>query len=273
MSTDLSRNNMTATPLTAADLATVPGVLGNIARERAADYAGGDTSLTLDSGLLRPDFFNTLATMNELSIIAEVKQKSPSQGNIATLEPVTAASAYYRGGAAAISVLTEPRHFGGELAHLAAVSQALSIPTLRKDFVVHPLQVYEAKQAGASAVLLIVAVLGEHTKAYVTLAKQLELDALVEVHDERELDTALAAGASIIGVNNRDLRTLDVDLSNAPKLIGRAKDGGFTGLLVAESGYQQKSDLDTVRDIADAVLIGTSLAGSGDLESAVRALF
>lgn len=262
-----------AAPLSTADLTAVPGVLGDIARERAGDYAGRETSLLLESGLLRPDFFSALATMNELSIIAEVKQKSPSQVSIAKLEPVTAASAYYRGGAAAISVLTEPRHFGGELAHLAAVSRVLSIPTLRKDFVVHPLQVFEAKQAGASAVLLIVAVLGEHTQAYVTLAKQLELDALVEVHDERELDIALQAEASIIGVNNRDLRTLEIDLTNAPKLIKRAKDAGFTGLLVAESGYKQKSDLDTVRDLADAALIGTSLAGSGDLESAVRALF
>lgn len=262
-----------ARPLTALDLETVPGVLGNISRERAADYADKPTSLTLDSGLLRPDFFNALATMNELSIIAEVKQKSPSQGNIAKLEPVDAASAYYRGGAAAISVLTEPRHFGGDVTHLAAVSRALSIPTLRKDFVVHPLQLFEAKHAGASAVLLIVAVLGEHTAAYLTLAKQLELEALIEVHSERELAIALAAGANVIGVNNRDLRTLDVNLSNAPKLIARAKADGFTGLLVAESGYKQKSDLDTVRDIADAVLIGTSLAGSGDLESAVRALF
>lgn len=272
MSTDPAKL-LTATNLTATDLETVPGVLGNISRERAADYAGQPTSLNLDSGFLRPDFFNVLATMNELSIITEVKQKSPSQGSIAKLEPVDAASAYYRGGAAAISVLTEPRHFGGDLTHLAAVSRALSIPTLRKDFVVHPLQVYEAKQAGASAVLLIVAVLGKHTAAYVTLAKQLELEALVEVHSERELDMALAAGANVIGVNNRDLRTLEIDLTNAPTLIQRAKDAGFTGLLVAESGYKQKSDLDTVRDIADAVLIGTSLAGSGDLESAVRALF
>lgn len=260
-------------PLTAADLTAVPGVLGDIARERAADYADCETSLVLESGLLRPDFFNGIATMNELSIIAEIKQKSPSQGSIAKLEPVAAASAYYRGGAAAISVLTEPRHFGGDLSHLVAVSQALSIPTLRKDFVVHPLQLFEAKRAGASAVLLIVAVLGEHTKTYLRLAKQLELDALVEIHDERELNLALDAGASIIGVNNRDLRTLEVDLNNAPKLIQHAKDTGFTGLLVAESGYKQKSDLDTVRDVADAVLIGTSLAGSGDLESAVRALF
>jgi indole-3-glycerol phosphate synthase len=268
----MSPERLAAQPLAAADLAAVPGVLGDIARERAADYAERETSLVLKSGFLRPDFYNVIATMNELSIIAEVKQKSPSQGNIATLEPVDAATAYYRGGAAAISVLTEPRHFGGDLAHLTAVSQTLSIPTLRKDFVVHPLQVYEAKQAGASAVLLIVAVLGEHTRAYLKLAKQLELAALVEVHDERELTTALAAGATIIGVNNRDLRSLDVDLNNAPKLIQHAKDNGFTGLLVAESGYKQKRDLDTVRNLADAVLIGTSLAGSGDLESAVRAL-
>lgn len=260
------------TPLTTHDLESVPGVLGDISRERAADYAGKPVSTNLPSGLLRPSLFEALSTMNELSIIAEVKQKSPSKGNIAKLDPVEAASAYYRGGASAISVLTEVRHFGGELSHLEAVSKALSIPTLRKDFVVHSLQLFEAKQVGASAVLLIVAVLKEHTAQYVKLAERLELDALVEVHDEAELDIALAANASIIGVNNRDLRTLEINLDNAPKLISRAKSSGFKGLLIAESGYRGAQDLASVRNLADGVLIGTSLAGSGDLEVAVRAL-
>jgi indole-3-glycerol phosphate synthase len=259
-------------PLTPHDLETVPGVLGDISRERAADYTGKPTSINLDSGFLRPSLFEALSAMNELSIIAEVKQKSPSKGNIAKLDPVEAASAYYRGGASAISVLTETRHFGGELGHLEAVSRALSIPTLRKDFVVHPLQLFEAKRVGASAVLLIVAVLKDHTAQYVKLAERLELDALVEVHDAAELDIALAAGVSIIGVNNRDLRTLKIDLDNAPKLISRAKAAGFKGLLIAESGYRSAQDLDSARDLADGVLIGTSLAGSGDLEAAVRAL-
>ncbi|MEM6428907.1 MAG: indole-3-glycerol phosphate synthase TrpC [Deinococcota bacterium] len=259
-------------PLSISELETVPGVLGDISRERATDYTGKPTSMSLDSGLLRPSLFEALSAMNELSIIAEVKQKSPSKGNIAKLDPVEAASAYYRGGASAISVLTELRHFGGKLSHLEAVSRSLSIPTLRKDFVAHPLQLFEAKQVGASAVLLIVAVLKEHTAQYVKLAERLELDALVEVHDAAELDVALAAGASIIGVNNRDLRTLEIDLTNAPKLIARAKSAEFKGLLIAESGYRTDDDLDSVRDLADGVLIGTSLAGSGDLEAAVRAL-
>ena len=205
-----------------------------------------------------------------LSIIAEVKRSSPSQGAIAALEPVAAAQAYARGGAQALSILTEPRHFGGDLAHLAAVGRAVDLPTLRKDFTVHPLQIFEAFEAGASAVLLIVAVLGGNTKAYLELTRSLGLDALVEVHDERELTVALGSGADIIGVNNRDLRTLEIDLHNAPKLIRQAREAGFDGLLVAESGYKKPDELAALVGLADAVLIGSSLAGSGDLEGAIR---
>jgi len=210
-------------------------------------------------------------------VIAEVKRASPSQGPIADLDPVAAASAYAAGGAAALSVLTEPRHFGGDVQHLRAIARALAaagtpLPLLRKDFTVHPAQVEEAAASGASAVLLMVSVLGAATAAYLMHATALGLDALVEVHDDAELDVALAAGARIVGVNNRDLTSLEVDLRTAPRLVRRARSEGFQGVLVAESGYRTRDDLRTVEDLADAVLVGTSLAGSADLTSALRAL-
>lgn len=262
-------------PLGLDDLAKVPGVLGNIARERFRAYEGvlieGGLTGQLLSPPERPRFKVALA-QEGLSIIAEVKRSSPSQGAIADLNPVTAARAYERGGASALSVLTEPSHFGGALEHLSAVADVVALPLLRKDFTLHPAQLSEAKRAGASAVLLIVTMLGEQTGAYLRYAHALDLDALVEVHDEAELQTALEAGADIIGVNNRDLRTLEIDLDNAPKLIEQAKRQGFEGVLVAESGYRSRKDLAPVEGLADAVLIGTSIAGSGDLENAVRSL-
>ncbi|MEX2543330.1 MAG: indole-3-glycerol phosphate synthase TrpC, partial [Trueperaceae bacterium] len=203
---------------------------------------------------------------------AEIKRASPSQGAIAELDPAKAAQAYQAGGARALSVLTEPRHFGGDLGHIGLVRAASWLPVLRKDFTVHPAQLREAKSAGASAVLLIVALTAGLTGAYLRYARGLGLDALVEVHDEAELDQALAAGAEIIGVNNRDLRTLEIDLETAPRLMSRARLAGFDGVLVAESGYRSGDELRDLSGLADAVLVGTSLAGSGDLEGAMKRL-
>lgn len=257
-------------PVPTPDLRRVPGVLGRIVAERAADYAQADP----DPGAARPAARRFEAALGGpgLSLIAEVKRASPSQGAIADLDPAQAALAYQAGGAAALSVLTEPRHFGGDLAFLEQVRGAVTLPLLRKDFVVHPAMLREAADAGASAALLMVSVLGDATGEYLHLAHRLGLDALVEVHDERELDLALTTDARIIGVNNRDLTTLKIDLNVSPRLIRRARDAGFTGLLVAESGYRTPADLGPVRGLADAVLVGSSLAGSGDLERAAREL-
>lgn len=258
--------------LSPRDLEPVPGVLGKISRERLEDYrAYGAPQTSAGAGRDRPSFYAALASQG-LSLIAEIKRASPSKGAIADLDPRQAAKAYQRGGARALSVLTEPRHFGGELAHLAHVAEGVALPILRKDFTVHPVQLYEAVEAGASAVLLIVAVLGARTGAYLELAHALGLDALVEVHDEGELACALRAGASIIGVNNRDLRSLRISLDNAPRLLVKAREEGFSGLLVAESGYEHPDQLKALDGLADAVLVGSALAGSGDLEAAVRRL-
>lgn len=293
-------------PVSRAQLDLVPGVLGEIARERAADYegrverldrsvqGGEERQAPLSGGHRVTDhqappraghritdraaFTNALKRDDgRLAVIAEVKRSSPSQGAIAPLEPVAAARQYVRGGAAAISVLTETRHFGGELRHLEQVARdraawAHYVPLLRKDFTVHPAQLVEARAAGADAVLLIVAVLGAETVRFLTAAHELGLAALVEVHDQVELELALAAGAEAIGVNNRDLTTLKVDLATAPTLLDTARKAGFHGVLVAESGYRAREDLAAVEGLADAVLVGTSLAGSGDLEGALRSL-
>lgn len=260
----------------------MPGVLGRIGLERASDYAhSGEVSTTVAQASERPGFSAALlearvaaevAGQLPLAVIAEVKRSSPSQGAIAPLEPVAAARAYRSGGAAALSVLTEPRHFGGDLSHLRQVAAAVGLPLLRKEFTVHPQQVLEAAEGGASAVLLIVALLGERTAAYLAYARALGLDALVEVHDEAELEIALGSGAQLIGVNNRDLRTLEIDLNTAPRLIAAARTAGFGGVAVAESGYRERAELDALAGVADAVLVGTSLAGSGDLTAALLRL-
>lgn len=252
------------------NLNAVPGVLGRIARERAEDYA--KVAFSPAPPVERSRRFQRALVGGVTTLIAEVKRASPSRGHIAALDPLEAARAYERGGAAAVSVLTEPRHFGGSARALQDVSRALHIPTLRKDFVVHPAMLQEAAEWGASAALLIVAVLGEATGEYLQSAHALGLDALVEVHDERELDLALAHGAQVIGVNNRDLTTLEIDLGTSPRLLRRARDAGFDGPLVAESGYERREQLLELRGLADAVLVGSSLAASGDLERAARDL-
>ena len=262
-------------PLTLDLLESVPGVLGKICRERLSDYQNAtlDTTFALSR---RPSFADALKRddlgTKTLAVIAEVKRASPSQGHIANLNPVDAAKAYEAGGAAALSILTEPRHFGGELGHLEQVAAHVNLPLLRKDFTVHPVQIVEAKRADASAVLLIVAATQHRTKAYLDFSHALGLDVLVEVHDEAELEIALGAGSKIIGVNNRDLRTLEINLNNAPKLIQTAKNLGFDGILVAESGYSKLEQLNELVGLADAVLIGTSLASSGNLTTALQQL-
>jgi indole-3-glycerol phosphate synthase len=206
------------------------------------------------------------------AVIAEVKRASPSAGVIADLHPADTAAAYAANGAAAISVLTEERHFGGALTHLEAVSARVSVPTLRKDFVVHPRQLDEAVAAGAAAVLLMVSVLADALPDYLRATELLGLDALVEVHDEAELALALAAGASIIGVNNRDLRTLDIDLMLAPRLIAAGRRQRPDAVWVAESGYREASAVADLVGTADAVLIGSQLAGAASPGGALAEL-
>jgi len=206
-------------------------------------------------------------------LIAEVKKASPSKGVIrADFDPVAIARAYENGGAACLSVLTDETYFQGSLSYLAAIREAVSLPLLRKDFVIDPAQIYEARIGGADAVLLIVAAIPSAARLAELrhVAETIGLDALVEVHDTAELEIAAASGARLIGVNNRDLRTFDVRLEIAETLIPTFPAGSIA---VAESGIFTMDDLKRMAQAgAHAVLVGESLMRTQDIAGATRSL-
>jgi indole-3-glycerol phosphate synthase len=206
------------------------------------------------------------------SLIAEHKRRSPSAGTIregASCAEVV--SAYERGGAAALSVLTEEAHFGGSLADLREARGATELPLLRKDFTIDPYQLYEAKAAGADAVLLVV---GAMTPAELAglyrEAHALDLDAIVEIHHEEELDQALEVDADVLGINNRNLEDFSVDIQRTFDLLADVPAGK---VVVSESGIQSREQIDELEQVGvDAVLIGESLMRAADPEAAVREL-
>jgi len=205
-----------------------------------------------------------------VSVIAEVKRASPSRGDLAPIaDPAALAREYAAGGAAAISVLTERRRFGGSLDDLRAVRAAVDTPLLRKDFIVTPYQLWEARAAGADLALLIVAALTRHDlSALLEVSAEAGLTALVEVHDEDELDRALTAGATLVGVNARDLRTLAVQPDTFARLAPRVPAGVVT---VAESGIRGPDDVQGYADAgADVVLVGEALVTGGDPRGTVE---
>ncbi len=213
-----------------------------------------------------------LRSAESVRVIAEVKRSSPSKGALAEIpDPAAQARAYERGGAGAISVLTEQRRFGGRLADLVAVRDGVAVPVLRKDFVVDPYQVLEARAAGADLILLIVAALDDATlRELYDLATGLGLLPLVEVHTPDEARRAVDLGAELIGVNNRNLRTLDVDLAQFERLVGLIPD---EAIRICESGIGTVADVVRVHDAgADTVLVGEMLVRSGDPAAAVRAM-
>jgi indole-3-glycerol phosphate synthase len=207
-----------------------------------------------------------------LSVIAEHKRRSPSAGPIrADLELEDVVRAYERGGAAALSILTEGLSFDGSLDDLRAARAATGLPLLRKDFIVDPYQVRESFAAGADAILLIVAALApDDLSALHAQATELGLSVLVEVHDEGELEVALALGATIVGINNRDLKTLEVDTARTFELLPRA---AGHALIVSESGFSRAEQIgELARAGVDGVLIGEALMRSPNVEAACRAL-
>ncbi|NPV60164.1 MAG: indole-3-glycerol phosphate synthase TrpC [Actinobacteria bacterium] len=207
-----------------------------------------------------------------VGVIAEIKRSSPSRGPIRPeLVVEELVVAYERGGACALSVLTEPAFFSGSMEDLRQAARATRLPVMRKDFILHPYQLLEARAAGASAVLLLVALLGEGGLAFMLgEARRAGLEALVEVHDEEEVEIALRAGADVLGINNRDLRTLHVDLDTTRRLA-RIVPGEM--VLVSESGYSRAEDLAGLKALGvDAVLVGGHLSGSDDPEAALREL-
>ena len=200
-----------------------------------------------------------------LGMIAEVKRASPSVGTIAeSFDPLTIARGYEKAGASAISILTDEKYFQGRLEYLSLIRDQLSIPCLRKDFIIHEAQIYEAAVAGADAILLIVAALDQATLVHLLeTAHTFQLDVLVEVHDLPELERALDTEARIIGVNNRNLKSFTVDLGTTEELAEEVPDDI---ILVAESGIKTPADAERLAAAgADALLVGETLMRSGNV--------
>ncbi len=206
------------------------------------------------------------------AVIAEVKKASPSRGLLQpNFDPVRLAVAYEQGGAACLSVLTDEQYFQGSLADLTAAREATILPVLRKDFVIDPVQIYQAAAHGADAILLIAAILeAEELRTFRQLAAELGLAALVEVHNHEELDRALQSSADLIGVNNRNLETFEVSLNTSLRL---SKEMPAEATRVSESGIFTRSDLDLLRNAGfHAFLIGESLMKANNPVGALRAL-
>ena len=257
----------------------MPTVLDEIIDGVRADLAARVARISLDELKSRVarvapalDAFEALSGAGGVKVIAEVKRSSPSRGTLAVIaDPAELAVAYAAGGASVISVLTEERRFGGSLGDLTAVRAAVGIPVLRKDFVVSAYQLWEARAYGADAVLLIVAALDQPTLVGLRdIAESLGMTALVEVHDEAETDRAVDAGSRVIGVNARNLKTLEVDRETFGRLAPRIPEGIVK---VAESGVRGPQDVhDYALAGADAVLVGESLVTGGRPREAVADL-
>ena len=242
-------------------------------RERVAALRSRTRELerqAADAPAPRP--FHRATSGSDVGVIAEVKRRSPSAGAIREdLDPVEHARAYARGGAVAISVLKDEAHFGGSLDDLARVAAAVAVPVLRKDFILDEVQLYEARAAGASAILLIArALTPARVRALAAAARAQGLGVLVEVHTDAELAVAVAAEPTAVGVNSRDLATFAVDLARAERLVAHVPAGLPA---IAESGIATRADVERMAAAgADLVLVGTSVARTADPGAAVREL-
>jgi len=231
-------------------------------------------------GITQPDqpvdpprgFIQALIKSPDMAVIAEVKKASPSKGVICrNFNPLEIAAEYEEGGAEAISILTDEKFFQGSLDYIPLVRRKVSLPVIRKDFIIHELQIHQARHYGADAILLIAAILeAEQIKDYLQMSAELGLDVLVEVHDERELEKSLSAGSRFIGINNRDLRDFTVDLNTTIKL--RREIPG-TIPVVSESGIKDHDDIKMLHEHGiTAVLVGETLMRSEDRAGALRKL-
>ncbi|MDO8586568.1 MAG: indole-3-glycerol phosphate synthase TrpC [Armatimonadota bacterium] len=211
-------------------------------------------------------------TGSGMRIIAEAKKASPSKGVIREdFRPVEIARAFEANGASAISVLTDQKFFQGALSYLTDVKSAVGLPILRKDFIIDEYQIYQSRAAGADAILLIAAILPEGVlRSFLDTAGGLGLSCLVEVHDEPEMETALAVGAKVIGVNNRDLRTFQVDINTTARLARMAP---CDRVIVSESGVHSRADVDFLSRVGThAILVGESLMRAEDIGAKLREL-
>lgn len=217
-------------------------------------------------------FAKAISVTGRTCLIAEVKKASPSRGLLrADFNPSELARIYTENGASAISVLTDARYFQGSISHLKQAKTAAHLPVLRKDFVIDEYQLWESAAIGADAVLLIVAALSEiQLREYVRVASEVGLDVLVEIHDERQLDIALEAGARIIGINNRDLRTFRTDLRVTLQLAPEVPRGN---IIVSESGIHTRDDVRKVAEAGvNAILVGEALVTSADISKMIQEL-
>ncbi len=217
-------------------------------------------------------FRKAVGQPGRLCLIAEIKKASPSRGVIrADFDPAAIARSYADGGASAISVLTDAKYFQGDVAHLVQARDESGLPVLRKDFIIDEYQIWESAAIGADAALLIVAALDAgQLKDYLQLAGEVGLDALVEAHDAAEIETALDAGAEIVGINNRDLRTFKTDIETTLRLAERIPNDRVT---VSESGIHTREDAQKVRDAgANAILVGEALMTCDDVSGKIREL-
>jgi len=248
-------------------------VVARLRADRAAqDFR--DRALAIRANAMPHPFLRALeSNSGEVKIIAEFKRRSPSAGTIRTdLSATDVAIRYERGGACAISVLTDEQYFGGSILDLGAIRDSTALPILRKDFIVDEIQIYEAAVVGADAVLLIAAALddGALEKLRATTEDELGLDALVEVHTSEELRCAVRAGAKLIGVNNRDLRTFQTSLETSERLIAEAS---RDRIMISESGLQNPKSLRHLRALGfRGFLIGEALMRASDPEAALREL-
>ena len=218
------------------------------------------------------DFRAAIAQSGNINLIAEVKKKSPSKGIIREdFDPIQIAETYAENGAAAISVLTDVRFFDGRLDYLSSIRQVVDVPLLRKDFTIDPYHIYQARVAGADAILLIVAALTkDQLREFMDIAESLSLASLVEVHTDTELKIALDVEAEIIGINNRDLRTFHTDLATTFSLQEFLPTGK---VVVSESGIYTRADVESLREAGvNAILVGESLMRSPDIGEQVRKL-
>jgi indole-3-glycerol phosphate synthase len=263
-------------------------ILDNIVEQKRAEVARLPDRLVAagdlrDAMLERDEQRDFLAALRapqsgQVALIAEVKKASPSAGLISPdFDPVRIAKEYEAAGASCLSVLTDEKFFQGSLDYLRQIRAAVKLPLLRKDFIIDERQILEAIEWGADAILLIVAILDDaRLKRFHALATEAGLATLVEVHDEGELEQALAAGATLIGVNNRDLKTFKVDLATTGRIAGKLfapPAARRASLLVAESGIHKRADVEQlVRCGAKAILVGESLIRSGDIRSKIAEL-
>jgi indole-3-glycerol phosphate synthase len=237
-----------------------------------------EVALLKAHGVSRPEmdvdpprgFMQALTQSSEIAVIAEVKKGSPSKGIISPdFNPTAIASSYEKGGADAVSVLTDEKFFYGSLDYIPLVRQEIQLPVIRKDFIIHELQIEEAGNYGADAILLIAAILDQNQiRDYLQMSTELGMDALVEVHDEKELEKSLIAGSRLIGINNRDLRDFTVDLKTTIRLRREIPD---SIPVVSESGIKSREDMKMLEDESiAAALIGETFMRSGDREAALR---